>query len=540
MPRHLRSAARLLALAAALALSPACRRASGPPPERFLAARTEVAIVIPELRRASKDVARLQDTAATFPGTGSVRQVRGMLASQLGFDPLDPDALAEAGIEPARGLAVGIEPPPPDAKSVLPTPLVILPVRDAAALERVVARIALERLGAAERTETAEGAVRVWTYARPGVREPALVLALRGADRTAALSSGAHAAAAARDALARAPAESLAEAPAWRALREALGDGHAVLVALQPGGPALRLEGPDTLCGLSAAPGVLRAAVALRGEVAALRDPNPGDAKAALRALSPDAPFVLRWDGDPAALGRLLVPAVPEGDRRWLSERGFDLQRDLFDVLAPGFAASIALSPRIELRELSDGEARADPLRTIRFELAGEVKDEARAAAALARLPPLFAGQGVAAKAGGDSSGRSGRIATPSGELAWRLEGRRLRVAGGAPGAIDQLAARSAPGWTAPTKASAAALEGGLGGAVLAPRALAAAVRRLPDEAYGGDPAGYIVRAVVESYLATLDRLQAVSARAELGDGALVITAEAEAAPAKKTKEEAP
>ncbi|HYD41311.1 MAG TPA: hypothetical protein VEB43_10825, partial [Anaeromyxobacter sp.] len=531
----------LLALAAALVVSSACRRSSGPPPERFLAARTEVAIVVPDLRRAAKDLAALQDTTARFPGTGSVRQLRGMLSSQLGFDPLDPDAVAQAGIDPSRGLAVGIEPAPPGA--LAPTPVVILPVKDVAALEAVVARVARERLGASRRTENTEGALRIWSYAGEGGGAPSLVLASRGEDRTAALSSGARAGEAVRAALSRAPADALAEVPAWRELRKAIGDRYSILAATTPGGATLRLP-HHVVLGATAEPGVLRVGLAVRlaGDAAALRGPGGGGSKQALRALSPDAPLALRWDGDPAALGRLLLPGVPARDRRWLAEHGFDLQQDLFDVLAPGAAASISLSPRLDLREFSEADVRADPLRVVRFEIVGDVKDEAHAARALAKLPGLFAalrGSGEPPRPA-DASGRTGRIVTPSGELAWRLDGKRLLAAGGAPGALDALAARTGPGWTAPSKASAAALEGGLGGAVLAPRTLASAVRGLPDEAYGSDPAGFLMRSIVESFLAPLDRLQAVSARADLGDAALVVSLEVEAAPppAKKAKED--
>lgn len=549
----------LVLTAAALAASPACRRAPGPPPERFLSARSGWVLVVHELGRAGKELAALHETAATFPGAGAVRQSRGALTSQLGFDPLDLEALAEAGIEPSRGLAIGVEPAAMDAAAP-GAPVLVLPIRDAAALERTVARLARERLGAPEQTASSEAGVRIVTFRAAGSTQDRLSLGVRSRDRVAAISSGPGGGEVVRAALSRPAAESLADAQRWRDLRAALGDRYPATFALlrssDPSGPTVFApldRGPDRdlAIGVSAEGRALRAGIAIPfGEHgAALRALKAaGDSSAALRALSPDAPLVLRWDGDPAALGRLVVPRVPEHERRRLASRGVDLQRDLFDVLAPGVAASVSLSPRIELRELSAAEAAADPLRVIAFELAGEVKDEARAAAALARLPALLAAAGAGSEPGagaqpGPAAGRTGRIATPSGELAWRLDGKRLRVAGGAPGALDALAARTGPGWTAPSDGSAAALEDGLGGAVLAPRALAAAIRRLPDDAYGDGPAGFIFRAVVDSYGATLRRLQAVSARAELGASALVVTVEVEAAPpAKKDskKEEKP
>jgi hypothetical protein len=552
---------RLLALAAAaLAASPACRRAPGAPPERFVSARSGWTLVVHDLRRASKELGSLHDTAATLPGMGALRQSRGALTSQLGFDPLDPGALADAGIDPARGLAIANEPPPGAPAGPLAAPVLVLPVRDAAVLERTVARLARERLGAPEQTASSSAGLRIVTFRAEGAEDGRLALALHGQDRVAAISAGPDAGEVVRRTLSRPAAESLGEAPTWRDLRAALGDRYAVTFALlrspELAGWTFHTPyglgaGRDLAIGFSAEGRALRAAIAVPfGEdAAALRAlAAAGDSRSALRALSPDAPLVLRWDGDPSALGRLVVPRVPEHERRRLAEHGLDLQKDLFDVLAPGFAASVSLSPRIELRELSAAEVAADPLRVIAFELAGEVKDEARAAAALARLPALLAapegtGTGPAPAAPGPAPDRAGRMATPSGELAWRLDGKRLRVAGGAPGALEELAARTGAGWTAPSKASAPALEGGLGGAVLAPRALVAAVRRLPDGAYGDGPAGFIFQAVVDSYTATLRRLQAVSARAELAAAALVVTVEVEAAPTAKKEakeEEAP
>jgi hypothetical protein len=461
------------------------------------------------------DASRLQDSAATFPGLGSVRQLRAKLKSQLGFDPFDPDALAEAGLEPARGLAVGIEPSHDPGESY--TPVVILPVRDAAALEATVARLAQRRLGATRRSESRQGDLRVIAFRAEEEPDlsPVVALAFRDADRTAALAADFGDVPAVTNALSRVPAESLGESRWWRELRGALGDRYPVLAAVSPGSPLPGLAGRGALLGASAETDLLRLGLAFQlgtGD-SALRDVTPGASKPALGALSPGAPLVLRWDGDPSALGRLIVPALPEPERRRLARRGLDLQRDLFDLFAPGLAASVSLSPRVELRELSPAAAWFDPLRVIRFELVGEVKDEARAREALDRLTKL------------------------SGDLAWRLDGKRLLVAGGEPGALEALASRKGPGFTAPTKASAAALEGGLGGAVLLPRALVAGVRALPDEAFGDDPSGFIVRTLVASTLAPLERLQAVSARAELRETALVISVELEAAPPAKKKE---
>jgi hypothetical protein len=519
---------RTLALAAALATA-ACRRGAGPAPERFLPADADLALVVPELRRAAAELTTLQAVASAFPGAELAPARRKALAAQLGFDPLVPDELARIGLDPARGLAMGQR---------RGTAMLIVPVRDAGALEATVAGIARERLGAPERSETASGDVRVIAFGAPGVKVPRLLVGFHAGARVAALAPGTHAGADdVRAWLGLEPAKSLAEAPRWRDARAALGDRYALLLfgALDRG-PGRR---PIAGAGLSAEPGAVRLGLAYPlgdGDALHARGAS-GDAKVALHALAPDAPLALRWDGDPAALGRLVLARMAEADRRWLADRGFDPQRDLFDLLAPGVAASVSLSPRLDLSDLSDVALRADPLRVVRFELAAEVTDAAAAGRALARLPALFAALqepvGKPRPATVEPDGRAGRIPLASGELAWTLEGKRLLLAGGPPGALDALATRAAKGsgWVAPTKLSAEAMDGGLGGAVLAPPRLGAEVRALPDDAFGTGPIGFVIRGTVERYLEPFDAIQAVSARAELAEGAVRVEVRAEVSP---------
>jgi hypothetical protein len=310
-----------------------------------------------------------------------------------------------------------------------------------------------------------------------------------------------------------------------------------VLTAYLPRGGARppALVGRPLAIGVAAEAGILRMAAVTQLEPStASALAGEGSAQALVRALAPEAPLVLRWDGDPSALGRLLAARLPEADRRWLADRGFDPQRDLVDLLAPGAAASISLSPRFDLSDFSPVAVRADPLRLATFELAAEVKDEAAAARALARLPALVAALvepvGKPLPATVDPSGRAGRIPMASGELAWRLEGRRLRLAGGPPGALEELLARRA-GFAPPTRDAAAALSGGLGGGVLLPRRLARSVRALPEEAFGTGPYGFVVRGIVDRYLEALEAVEAVSVRAELSGAALLVEARAEVPP---------
>jgi hypothetical protein len=545
VPRHAPRTSRIAtALLVALALV-ACRRASGPPPERFVRASAAGWVVVPELRRAVRELAALHETVSRFPGAAQqLAGVRAALAAQLGFDVLDLDALARAGIEPARGAALTSEPDPDGGRG---TPVVILPFRDASGLERLVGRLARERLGAPGRTESAQGELRVVTFRLAG-GAPARSLARLPRERTAALAPGPSGPAAVAAALSRARADSLADSGAYRELRKVLGERYAVLAGgSAPAAPGAILGREGLAVGVSAGAGLVRLGLASRLGTAAdaaraLR--AGGDSRALVRSLSPDAALVLRWDGDFSELGKRLVARMEPQDRAWLSRHGFDPRRDLFDLLAPGAAASLSISPRLDLSDLSDTTLRADPLRVVRFELIGDVKDQAAARESLARLPALFtalqeAGGLKPPGAAAVSTGDSGRILAPSGEIAWRLTGKRLALAGGPAGALDALLARQggSAGYAAPTRIAAAALQGGLGGAVLSPRNLVASVRALPEDSFGTGPTGFVVRSVVERFLEPADRVAAVSLRADLGETALTLDLELEApAPDKEAR----
>ncbi|HET6438044.1 MAG TPA: hypothetical protein VFG59_08280 [Anaeromyxobacter sp.] len=517
-----RSAPRPFLLAVlVLSLGGACRREpAGAPPERYLSPRVEFAVVVPELSRAARELSALRQTATAIPGLEErLAAIRPALVGQLGLDPLDPESLAGAGLDPARGAALGFE---PSGEGRPGTPVLALPVGDAGRLLALVTRMARERLGATERSTLSLGGVRVVTFRVAGRGEPALSLAFLDGARVAALAPGPGGAKAAGAALSRRPADSLSEEPAWRGLRATMATRYAIVAGAVP--PSSVLPGPASsglAVGVSAAPGALRIGVATRLPPSnGARGPGSrGEADAAIRALSPRSALVVAWNADPSALGARVVSGLAAHDREWLAAHGFDLERDVFDVLAPGAAASLSLSPRLDLAGFSPEAVRADPLRAIRFELVSPVRDEATAARTLARLPALvaaLAGADPPAPPHVDPSGRTGRIALPSGEIAWRLEGRRLSMAGGEPGMLAALSEPSrSTGYAAPTPAAAAALKAPLGGAVLDPRALAESVRALPEDAFGAGPSGFLIRSIVERLLEPAERVSAVSLRAE-------------------------
>jgi len=520
------------ALAAAALAVAACRGGRrAPSPERFVPADAAAAVVVPETGRAARELAALHDTVSGFPGAAELAGLRGALATQLGFDPLDAEALAGAGFDPRRGAALASldRARGPGGERVRKA-VVVLPVDEPPKVEALFQRLARDRLGATERASEIHGGVAVVVLRAPGASAAALAYAI--VERTAILASGAAGPAAVAEAAGLAPAASLAGAPAWNTARRALGADLSVVQWAPPGSPFL--EGlwavkDGGAVGLSAEPGRLVARAAL---LLGAREPSfralaaDGAAAKALARLDPEAQLAARWDGDFAALGRKLVPIVPAAERARLAARGIDLERDLFGLLAPGGALALSLAPRLDLAGLSAAAARADPLRAVQLEAVLPVRDPAAAEAASARIAAR--GKRPARPEGGVH-----RIRTPSGEIAWRVDpaARRVVVAGGPPGRLDALEARLAggAGWSAPTEAAAAALSGGLGGAVLVPPRLAAAVRAMPEEAFGTGPSGFVMRSLVERLVEPVSRLTAVSFRADLAEGALVLALTVEA-----------
>ena len=569
------------ALLVAVALATGCRGCSGGDaarganPERFLPASVQAAVLAPELARTARDLSALHATLAAIPGADGIAGARAGLAAQLGFDPLDLEGLRAAGLDARRGGALALVAPtrgPDGDGAASPTSLLVLPVSDASRLEAVLVRLARERLGAGLRTDERYGGATVAVLRRgPG---DAAALAFAIVERTALIAPGAQGPATVGEAAGLAPGATLGDGEAFRAARDAAGEGAAALVFVPGGSPlvaALPRARGGVGIGLSAdhARVHARAALLAGGREGALRALEAGGAGAAAAArLRGDAAVVLRWDGDPAALGARIVPLVPEADRARFAAHGVDLRRDLFDVLAPGAAVALSLAPHAAVSALSPDAFRADPLQLLEVEAILPVKVEAKAAlpriaAALAETvhaPPSARGGGSR-----DASPRAGRgartggarpaekrtsgaaredafvsIPTASGEIAWRLDPRanRLFLAAGAPGRLDALVARveaRGAGFRAPTPAADAALAGGLGGAVVDVQRLVADVRTLPTTAFGSGPSGFVMRALAERFIDPAARLAAVSLEARVAHGALVLDLTVEARDARGT-----
>jgi hypothetical protein len=532
--------AAVLALLAALAPLACGGGRRGPPPERFVPAAARAALIVPDTGRAATALAALHATVSGFPGAGDLSGVRGALAAQLGFDPLDPDALADAGVDARRGAAVALLDAPGAQPGDAPATLVVLPAADGPKIERLLARLARDRLGATELGSVPRGSISAVTFRRPGGGPIALTYVL--VQKTALLTthpSGPDLVAAAAT---LAPAASLGEHGGWKLARAALGDQVAAITFV-PAGSRL-LEGlwafkDGVGLGVAASPNRLSARLAM---LLGAREPSfraleaDGHAAALVSHLDPAAPLVARWDGDFVALGRKLVPMLSARDRAVLDRHGLDLERDLFSLLAPGGAVALSLPAHLSLGELTAEATRRDPLRAVEFEAAFPLRPGADAAAASERIAravgtPRPRGRGRAHALPADGVVR---VKTPSGEIAWKVdvEAGRLVAAGGRPGRIDALLRRLAggdAGWKARTPTAEAALSGGLGGVALDAPRLVAAVRALPDEAFGGGPSGFVMRSIVERAIDPAARLSALSLRAELAPGALRLDVDVEA-----------
>jgi hypothetical protein len=491
-------------------------------------------VIVPETGRAAEELALLHATVAGFPGAAELAGLRGALSSQLGFDPLDPEKLADAGIDRRRGAAVALLGGAPGAN---PQTLLVLPVAEASRLEALLARLARERLGAGVRASERHGETSLVLFRRAAGAPVALAHAI--VERSALVAAGPAAPEVVRAAASLAEDGSLARSSAFATARAAAGEESAALLFAPPGSPLVADAWPardGAGLGLGAAKGRLRLRAALllgaREESFRLLAGDGAGGKTALR-LAPDAALVARWDGDPAALGKKLLPLLPEADRRRIAARGVEVEKDLLAAVAPGAAMSLSLSPRAELPAVDPGVLRADPARLVELEAVVPLRrggEDAAARAAHALVSPPAARARGAARDAPDT----GRLATPSGEVAWKVDRENLRLLGalGAPGRLEALERRlsgDGDGFRPPTRLAEDALAGGLGGAALDVQRLVASVRALPDAAFGGGPSGFVMRSVVGRFTDPASRLSAVTAEAELAPGALVVAIEVEA-----------
>ncbi len=531
------------ALVAVLWLAAGCSRCGGkqgPPPERLVPADAAVTVVVPSLGPAARQMGALLRTLTSLPAAAQLADAYGAVRSQLGFDPLDPKGLEDAGLDATGGAAASF------ARGL--PPVLVLPVVDLARFDAMTLRLARDRMGAAQRVTSMGGGHTVVSYRKDAAAPSALAYAMAG--RYALVATGPKG----PDVLAAAaelPGErSLERSPAWAAARAAIGPGFALVAFAPPrssavseipaakDGAALALRaGPVSLS--------LRLALLLGAERApgwsALAGASPEAARQAgqgeAHLLAPDAALAVRWGGDLAALGRKAIPFLPPRIQASLAASRIDLAGELLEALQPGAALSLSLAPSFTLAEFSSPSLdlrRADPFRLAKLEALFRVRDAARARAFFARVgqaaPRWNARLATRTGQGGSTTWT---LSYGRGELAWSLAGDRLALAGGAgrlEGLEKRLAAASG-GYEPRTPAAKAALEGGVGGAVLDVENLIESVQGLPDDAYGTGPNAFVMRSLADRFLEPASRLRAASLRVDLLPGAALLDIEVEGRP---------
>ena len=515
-----------VAVCSSLLLAGCGRKREYPPPDRFVPADAPLAVLVPGLGTAARQAGALYRTIAQAPQAAQVAEAHAALKAQLGFDPLDPRGMEQAGVDPAGSAAAALG---SASSSVL-----VLPVLDLAKLDATLARLARDRMGATQRVTVQLRGVEVVTFRREGKGPAALGYAAIGPH--ALLASGPDAPEAVAAAATLPEDRSLWKSPAAARAREALGPGWLVTVLVPAGSTALadlRVARDGAALGIRAESARLglRLALLLSPEREAWWKALRGDGavdEGAVALLPPEAALVLRFAGDPAEATRRLEPWLPPEAKKALVAQRLDPVAGLAPALGPGGALSLALAPTFTLTDFSSPRfdlRRVDPFSFVHLDAVLPVRDAAVLRAFVARLQ----------KAGPRLSLKvvpRGPAAEPTGwTLSWgkaqvglALDGARLLVSGGAH-RLAALEARSTggEGYAAPGPAARTALSSGLGGAVLDVEHMARSVEVLPEEAYGTGPNAVVMRSLVNRYLEPATALSTIALRLELAPGAALV-----------------
>ncbi|HVP68132.1 MAG TPA: hypothetical protein VMT17_12800 [Anaeromyxobacteraceae bacterium] len=527
---------RALLLLAALAAAAGCeRKRPYPPPERYLPADAAVSVSVPALGSAARQVGALYRTVAPAPPAAQLADAYAAVRSQLGFDPLDPRGLEQAGVDPGGSAAAAL--------GGGRTPLLVLPILDLARFDATAARLARDRMGAAERIARKARGIEIVVFRRDAAAGAALAYAAVGPH--ALLAAGSQAPDVVLAAATLPEESSLAKSPLWPRARAAVGDGYLATAFAPPGSPssagfALLRDGAALGVRASATSLGLRLALLLspdreafwKGIAASGAPPAPDETG----RLTPEAVLVGRWAGDPAGAFRRAWPLLPPGVARSLAAVHIDPERELLPAIAPGPAVALAVAPSFTLADFSSGfldARRVDPFRLVELEAVLPVRDPAAVTSFVDRLRKAGKRLGVDVAPRGPSGYT---VAFGKARLGLELAGGRLLVAGPAE-KLPALAARApGSGYRAAGEAARQALSTGMGGAVLDVAHLSRAIEALPQEAYGTGPSAVVMHSLVSRYLDPAAALSAVSLRLDLAPGAALLDLEVagrEAPPSK-------
>jgi len=464
-----------------------CGSSNAASAEELLPSHPSAAVITAPLGAVAQHLAALGDRAASLPGGEQLGDNRRALAAQLGFDPFTRDGLASAGLDPDRGAAVALFEAQPRVEWIAALP-VAKPDAFLAAIERVL----VERAGFARASEQAKGA-RIYQRGGQGVA----VQVIRGYGVVARTADAASAAAQAES---RTAQQALAHERGLETARKQLGAQDFVVwlpgdSALPrrfaarplPGDAALSLQGSEQ--GLATRLVVqLPAADAQRAQATL-----PGGGADLVELLPADAPVRGRLGVAPA---RLLESLRADARLAPVLQQLGGADAEAFASVAPGVALSLSLARGADLGPAVDyglDWRRKSPFDTVQLVALALVSDRPRLVRALDQVAKALPQLGARVERTGDdfqvtySGGRGARFGIRE------LEGKPIAYLMGGPLRPDEL--RRVPRSGNP-EAAALYQDGGAALRIDFGK-LAAALRELPQAAYGSGPQAYVSRSFV-------------------------------------------
>lgn len=519
----MRNARLTFALAAALSCfgCSRCGREGGAREEllQLLPRDAEAVLVVPDIARLGQDLSSLEQLkvasfAAQLQGFPSASELVSSLMQQVGFDLRSREALEKAGVDPARGLAVVLLPGGHAYSAIA--------VRDAGAFRDALAKLARDRLGAGQVSTRRSGDLEITTFsANPALRA---AMVLRGGF---ALVGGEDLAASLEGRAQVAPAASLSQDAAFAAASGRLPKERDFIGYFPPASAAGREY--------SVAGGAISGAISRREISLSLDLPWASVQRALSRAsaaapspygaLAPDAFLVARYGGDPASLDGVWPRLVGPRAAGALRDAGFDVPSEVLSNVQPGAVLSLSLSSQVSFAQPlgSVDPRRVNPFRYVGVVAAAVVRDVAKAAATLEKLPSLAPAVGAQLRPAQVGGLRAFLATYSQGEgLDLALAGDRLLAA--APQARFSEALGRASGADAGPGPLGdpelrAALEKEPFAIAVDLRALRESVKALPGSAWG--VGGFAIKASTVRWLDATDDLRAVTGWARARDGAV-------------------
>ncbi len=496
--------------------------------ERLIPSGGHFILAVPNLGALADRAQALLATARGGAGGQQLVAWSANLARQLGFDPLTRDGLKAAGIDPQASLALAA------GGSSGPGVLVAIPVGDESVLEATVDRLAKDRADARVKSTRSVQGKTVTVLSRASDHAPLFAYAPR--EGFLLLGVGRDAARDVAQALLLAPEKSIAASPLYLASRQKVGPRDIYFYLPRSGSKRFGLVPDVAAVGLklSAKELAARAYLALpNAQDQAWAATVVGGGAAELAELPRGAPFYLRGGIDWPAVAKQLGQSRDGGFslgmlREAARSNGIDLDEDVLQNLAPGFALSLGLAPKASLATALDFDPRiSNPFHTYSLVAVGQVKDAKRAAATLAKLSEALnqcatCGLTVTSARAGSVLVYTERYAEGEG-LSWALVGKELVVSGGErlPAILASIQAKKDTlKSTDFAPAATSALFGEPGIACAADfEELGQMVKALPDSAYGTGPSSFMVRSLISGVVDPLSRLTVVAAVAPVAGG---------------------